>query len=337
MSLFDFAVTTIFAREFLEGSIIIGEYRTIILRSERSLAPGVEKEQALRSITTASLVAVLLALVVIAAIAIPLAVLSNSFDSTTSNIIEGISKIVAAISLMQLSLKLPKWLGVYGSMKKKKGVSEHNGQDGLTLRSIRFNVAWNIWREVAECGVFLIPFFLSGEGLKAIPLSAVIGSAVGLLIGVAIYIANHRLKDKVGLAIFAVLLLLFLSAGLFTNGCHKLESELGMTKQVWIIEDDFWSVNRLPMTILKPFGWNDSRTVLEIVCFWSSLFLGAVFHYRKYRLSPKIEPQDQEEGETPAVSELVPSDEGSDDTSELDEAENGEISPVEYPKTNPSL
>ncbi|GAX21736.1 hypothetical protein FisN_31Lh021 [Fistulifera solaris] len=283
-SLFDFAVTTIFAREFLEGSIIIGEYRTIVLRggTEQTLAPGLLPEDALAAITLAALVATGLALLVIAAIAIPLAVLSNEFDSTTSNIIEGVSKIVAGISLLQLSLKLPKFLGLYGSTKKR--VNHSNSSDGrLTLRSIHFNVAWNIWREVAECGVFLIPFFLAGEQLKAIPLSALIGSFIGLLVGVGIYVANQQLPNKTALALFGVLLLVFLAAGLFTGGCHKIELEVSSTPQVWELSNDFWSVDRLPMTILKPFGYNDSRTILEIACYWSCLFLAGVLHVCKYR------------------------------------------------------
>jgi hypothetical protein len=40
----------------------------------------------------------------------------------------------------------------------------------VTLGEIRFNVAWNILREVAECGVFLIPFLLEGTA-KAVSCS----------------------------------------------------------------------------------------------------------------------------------------------------------------------
>lgn len=284
--LFDFAVTTIFAREVLEGSIIIGEYRIIVLRGEK-LQAGVRKEDALREITLSALFATALALLVIAAIAIPLAVLSSTFNSKASNIIEGISKIVASICLLGLSLKLPKFLGVYGSTKHRDDDGEEN-EENLTIRSIRFNVAWNIWREVAECGVFLIPFFLSGEGLKAIPLSALIGSIVGLLCGIGIYWANKRFTNKVGLAIFSCVLLVILSAGLFSGGCHRMEQELGMTTQVWEIKGELWSARRLPMTIVKPFGYTDSRTLLQLLSFWGWLGLSALLHYRKYRRSPKI-------------------------------------------------
>lgn len=312
--LFDFAVITIFAREFLEGSIIIGEYRTIVLKGD-ALEDDVTKSEALREVFKASIAAIICALVVIACIAIPLALLSREFDNTTSNIIEGASKIVAAVCLLQLSLKLPKFLGIYGSCKASRrerstkeetddstqsGSDENSDSGKLTLRNIRFNVAWNIWREVAECGVFLIPFFLSGENLEAIPLSAVVGSMLGLAIGLLIYYANQKLNDKRGLAVFAVLLLLFLSAGLFTGGCHKLEVEVGATKQVWAIQGKFWSVNRLPMTIFKPFGYNNTRTVLEICCYWLWLIMGVGLHYRKYRRAVKL-AREEDDG-VPAVS-----------------------------------
>lgn len=337
--LFDFAVITIFAREFLEGSIIIGEYRTIILRGDSILEQGVTADDAFREITVSSLIATALALVVIAAIAIPLSILSHSFDDSTSKIIEGISKIVAGICLLQLSLKLPKFLGVYGSSKKSSSSSNvvvHDDDNNvvaevtsdssttLTLRSIRFNVMWNIWREVAECGVFLIPFFLSGDGLEAVPLSAVTGSIVGTWMGVSIYYANKTLTNKVSLTVFVALILMFLSSGLFTGGCHNLEMELGSTKQIWNIKGKFWDVHRLPMTVLKPFGYNDSRTVLEICCYWGWLALGALLHYRKYRRVPILVNNKNDNGE-PGEG-ISPKSKGIKDapTDDLNTAEYGE-------------
>lgn len=319
--IFDFAVATIFAREVLEGAIIIIEYRTVIIRGD-SLQAGIPKEDALREINVATAFAVALALVVIAAIAIPLAILSNDFDSTVSNIIEGISKIVAAICLLGLSLKIPKWLGVYGSKKKREGSEDSEASEqGLTLRSIRFNVAWNIWREVAECGIFLIPFFLTGDGLVAIPLSAAVGAIVGLLCGFGIFWANKKFTNKNGLAIFAVALLVVLSAGLFSGGCHKLEGELGETPTVWEIHGDFWSVNRLPMTIIKPFGYSDTRTVLQIVCYWCWLGLSALLHYHKYQICPKPEKEpaagaagDIEDGASQPEAEICTMDESEHST-----------------------
>jgi len=139
-NLLDFAVTTIFAREVLEGSIIIGQYRTIILRGSHTLAPGVSQDDALSEITIATMGATALALFVIACVAVPLGILSHELDTTTTYIIEGVSKIVAGISLLQLSLKIPKMLEIYASRKNQDG--EVLPESGLTLKNIRFNVAW---------------------------------------------------------------------------------------------------------------------------------------------------------------------------------------------------
>jgi hypothetical protein len=237
--LFDFAVITIFAREFLEGSIILGEYRTIIQRGGQDmLEDGVTQARALRAINMAAWVAIATALVMIAAIAIPLWALSRNFDDSTSKIIEGISKMVAGVCLLQLSLKLPKFLGVYGSTKHAKAspkgtrVCKHKDTDGtavsrspssdvaenegdaktqagntqvtlstvenpedasrqsqlpselkapadesireeigtkLSLRNMRFNVAWNIWREgtyIEYNSISLFPLGLLGSSKR---------------------------------------------------------------------------------------------------------------------------------------------------------------------------
>jgi high-affinity iron transporter len=164
------------------------------------------------AITVSALLAALVALIVTIAVAVPLALLSRDLDERIVELIEGISKLVAAVCILQLSLKIPKFLGVYASKKGDDGRTI-----GLSLQSIRFNVAWNIWREMAEIGVFLIPFFL-GEGAIAIPLSGLAGIAVGAMLGGLIYYANKAMKNKIWLAAFMAILLLMLSVGLFTMG-----------------------------------------------------------------------------------------------------------------------
>lgn len=285
VELFDFAVATIFAREVLEAALIIGEFRTIIFRAGNKLSEG-EQQRLLRGIRQATIIASILAVIICAAVAIPLAVLSKDFDTKTATIIEGVSKLVASICILQLSLKLPQWLGIYKSRKVHISDASIDTFD-LSLNSIRFNVAWNIWREVAECGVFLIPFFLNGEAALAIPLSAVVGSIVGFLVGWGIYYANGRMEKKGSLAVFSAGVLLLLSTGLFTSGCHKFEMVYGSTYVIWKLPE-FWGTDRLPMTIFKPFGYSDERTVLQMVCFWGWLIFGLLMHYRKWRITKEV-------------------------------------------------
>ena len=106
------------------------------------MAPGVTEKDALSAITVACMAATALALFVIACVAVPLAILSEELDTTTAYIIEGVSKVVAGISLLQLSLKIPKMLEIYGSCKTRNHDDDQNGETGLTLKNIRFNVAW---------------------------------------------------------------------------------------------------------------------------------------------------------------------------------------------------
>lgn len=292
-SLFNIAVATIFAREFLEGSLIIGNYRTAIIKQEDD--DEETKKEKLKNVNYAAAFATFVAVLVILAVAIPLGILSNELDERYVEIIEGVSKVVGAIAILQLSLKIPMWLGCYakvpllpwkkhismwcnGSFDEKKTEKDV----GITMKEIRFNVAWNIWREVAECGVFLIPFFLGGSA-KSIPLSALVGIAIALFLGIMIYIANFRMKSKFWVAFFMSGLMLFLSVGLFVGGLHEFEEVAGETRDVYVIENPNLSSKKLPMAILVPFGYSSSRTVLQICSFWLWLSFGCLLHFIKWR------------------------------------------------------
>lgn len=277
MKLFNFPITTIFAREVLEAALVVGQFRTVVLRSPEWEDPE-KRREGLRAITNAAIIASLVALVIVVAVSVPLVIKGNDLDPKIVQIIEGISKLVAAVCVGELSLKIPKWLGVYDSKKDKVALLESK----LTLGNIRFNVAWNLWREVAETGVYLIPFLLTDEW-TTIPLSGAVGIILSSILGYAIYYSNQQQKSMKWLAIITAATMGILSVGLFTGGCHEMEKALGMTHTVWTLDGDFWSTDRLPMTIFKPFGYSSSRTVLQMVAFWTWLILLVTLHYLKFR------------------------------------------------------
>lgn len=280
---------TIFAREILEGCIIIGQYRTVIFKSPEFQDPD-EQKAALRTVTMSALWASLAAVVLAASVTIGLYFAGKGFNNYTAEIIEGVSKVVAAICVLQLSGKVPKWLGLYANKKENaNGVVE-----GLDTRSIRFNVAWNLWREVAECGVFLIPYML-GDSARSIPVSAAIGSAVGIAGGFGTYWASNNMSTTTGLAFFLANLTGWLSVGLFMGGCHEFEEVWGMTPYIWKIDGSFWSHKNFPMVMLKPFGYTHKRTVLQFVTFWFWILLAFGYHYYKYQQSEKIRAERKSE------------------------------------------
>lgn len=150
MSLFDLGVATIFAREFLEGGIIVGNYRTVINKSDE--IEQEDKNRKLNAVSVAAAGASFVAVLMILIVGIPLGIASKNFDNRVAEIIEGVSKIVAAIAILGLSLKIPVWLGVYEKVPmlpwKRNKVKTDKKEELLSVREIRFNVAWNIWREV---------------------------------------------------------------------------------------------------------------------------------------------------------------------------------------------
>lgn len=287
-AVFNVAIATIFAREFLEGFIIIANYRTVIKKNEQWGEDT--KKKALREVTISASIAAFVAILVVMAVAIPLGIKSQDLNEKTVEIIEGVSKIVASLCILQLSVKIGCWLGIYWkvSIFPWKNKNWHKKEvEVLSFNEIRFNVAWNIWREVAECGVFLIPFFL-GTGAKAIPVSALVGTGISLVLGLIMYWGNNRLESKFWLFFFMSGIMFWLAVGLFTGGLHEFEEVYGMTGNVWTIENPNMDSSKFPMVIFKPFGYSSSRSVLQISAFWSAIFVGGLYHYLKYRATQVV-------------------------------------------------
>ena len=243
-----------------------------------------EKQRvALRAVNVSALWASIAAVILAAAVTIGLYFAGKDFNNYTAEIIEGISKLIAAVCVLQLSGKVPKWLGLYANAKENAdGVVE-----GLDTKSIKFNVAWNLWREVAECGVFLIPYML-GDSARSIPVSALIGTVVGLAGGYGTYWASANMSDPFNIAFFLVNLTGWLSVGLFMGGMHEFEEVWGMTPYIWKIGGRFWSHKEFPMVMFKPFGYTHKRTVLQFVTFWIWIGLSFGYHYFKWNQSQKI-------------------------------------------------
>ncbi len=224
--------------------------------------------------------------------AIVLHLVSEDLDENIIKVIEGVSKVVAAIFILQFSYKLPKWLGVYAAPKK----DYHSKIDGLSIRSIKFNIAWNLWREVAECGAFLIPFFLGGAS-RSIPVSGIVGTVVGAASGVGIFWASNHMSNTGRLAFFLAAVTGLLSVGLFTGGCHMFELVWGETPLVWELNGKFWDNKKLPMTLFKPFGYSHTRTVLQICCFWGWMILLVSIHYYKWKQSRRYLAENASNGD----------------------------------------
>ncbi|KAG8463441.1 hypothetical protein KFE25_004952 [Diacronema lutheri] len=309
----EIGVIAIFAREFLEAAIIIGQFRTIIFKSSLD---GERQKRANKIVWASAAVAFMIAFVMILITGIALGAANKNFSMVAAEIIEGVSKVVAAFAILLLSLKVPKWLGLYDATPDVEA-EEHAKQgafiaawvgcikmfdpnDPLEPSALKFNVGWNIWREMAEIGAFLFPYFLrDNQNPLLIPASAAVGIAVALVLGGFIYWANGRFSNKVPLAVFMATLTGWLATGLFTGGCHEFEEavyfdcleksgvDCRMTPVVFEIgakgsSGRFWRHWELPMTIFKPFGYSKYPTALMIAAFWSFFVVACGTHYWQY-------------------------------------------------------
>lgn len=294
---FNVAITSLFAREFLEGAVIIVNYRTAIANTEHW--DNTMKQEAMREVTKSATFATVLAVVIVGAVAAVLSIFSRHLNDNVIDIILGVSFLVAAVCILQLSLKIPVWLGMYEKVSiipcKRKSPEDQEESEvvGVTLSEIRFNVTWNILREVAECLLFLIPFVLGGTA-KAVPLSALAGILIAMILGFLMHIALQHMQSKFWLALFMALFTGIFSAALFTASAHDFETVAGRTPVVWEIQTPALNSELFPMAVFEPFGYSSTYTALMVACFSSWSLLGFVLHLLKYRVSKKYRGRRQE-------------------------------------------
>jgi len=91
--LFNLPVATIFAREFLEAAIIIGNYRAIILTSNDFKE---NRAEALKCVNRSYIYATLIAILVVVAVALSIGLVSGQINDEVIDVIEGVSKVIAA-------------------------------------------------------------------------------------------------------------------------------------------------------------------------------------------------------------------------------------------------
>mmetsp|Transcript_47853 Transcript_47853/g.91486 ORF Transcript_47853/g.91486 Transcript_47853/m.91486 type:complete len:296 (-) Transcript_47853:185-1072(-) len=275
VELFAVPVAMIFAREFLEAGIILTNFRTVVQRMESW--DEEKKAVMMKVVYQGAAAACAVALVMLIILGAVLGAVGKKMDNAVAELVEGASKLVASICIAQFSLKIPKWLGIYTSNKHKDAEAE--AEAWLSPKSVFFNVSWNIWREMAEIGVFLIPYFLDDE-MEKVPVSAVVGLLIAAVLGVLIYIANEKLENKNHLAFWMAGLMGLLAVGLFTGGCHEFEEVLGETDHIFSFGFD--------CPPLKIFGFAQSPTLLTTIAWWFFAIVLCALHMYKYSESRKM-------------------------------------------------
>lgn len=159
--------------------------------------------------------------------------------------------VTSAVVIFFISYKTPKWIGVYWSNKHDYGEPV-----GTTIKHLRFNVQWSIWRHFGQIYFISLLFFCGAPPIK-IPLSAFCGIGVGFIISFFVYLGRTKLQEqKKKVAILLASLISIASAIAFSSGCWYIQ-------QVWGLERQ-----------------NDD--MLTLGSFLSWLFLAAMVHVAMY-------------------------------------------------------
>lgn len=251
------AMLSIFAMLVPQLSIEIAEFRVQLATSWNEDADKLK--EGLSAISRYSCIAIVVAVLVNVGTAAAVALTTQHLDERMLAIITGLSRLLAAVYSFFISVKVPKWLGVYHTTK-----SLHGSQVGRCLRELKFNLVWNLWGHFTEVYFFLIMFY-NGVTAATIPLSAVIGIAIGFAISCGIYLGRTRFKEhKVKIAAVMSTILSILSSLATASGC------------IWI--QTVWGRD---MT--------QNEIILGVVAFvlWFLVQLGV--HYLQWKISQRVQ------------------------------------------------
>ncbi len=245
--------------------------------------------------------AVLLAFATMAAILIPLHYLQQPVAIggwQAIEVVEGISKLVASASLLRLSLRLPGWLGV--GANPASATTSHG--------ELAFQVAWNVWRQTCEVGVYLVPIFLRypfTDHILTIPLSSLAGVGIGVGIGLVVhallrFLARRELPRAQ--AALACVLSGWLSCGLFSRAMHDFERAVAVSYPTHLptatlfrlpgcngaatpgcayphgYRGMLWSETAFPMCLIVPIGYAHGPTIVQLASFWACFLVHALLH-----------------------------------------------------------
>ncbi len=78
-------------------------------------------------------------------------ILTHPLDNRTNQFVVGVSQVFAAIVFLMMSIHVPQWFGIYHSNKNTM-ISYSSG------RGIRFNLTWNLWKQIFSMYFFALYF-----------------------------------------------------------------------------------------------------------------------------------------------------------------------------------
>lgn len=232
--IFSWAIFTLFAWLVPHVSIEIGEFYRALRKSPDWT--GDRLAEGFKSIRTASIQAISRAMILITFSAALISTPTLQLDSRMVAIIYGLSHILGAVVVFEMSYKFPEWLEVYDVHKRKdvKNVRKN-------LKALEFRVRACIFWQFAQMYFMLLPYFCGmRRGSGAI--SGLAGIAFGFLIDVCVYVGKRKFEEegrkKLMFLAAMIFVALLICAFLFSSGLYYIDTVWGIDTSKFYVHLD---------------------------------------------------------------------------------------------------
>lgn len=268
----DSTITAIMVRELLEGAVFCVTHIGAVVKNP--VLTINEKKRSLRVLIPAIFSGVSIGLLISIFVGISLIYAVGDQTSTKYGIEvgEGVSRLIGALFVTDLALKLPKWFKI--SKSRPSEDQSDVRKDFLATRwEMGFSLWWNVLRESIEGGTLTAVAVILSKASEV-----ALGNSVGLAIGIACILGlGFGLGGKYVNAKFFGLLAAFfaqvLAVGLWTGSARAFEEVYGLntagneeagSKMIYNYEDTPYGDS---LTILEFLGFSYSLTALTLSVF----------------------------------------------------------------------
>jgi len=252
-------------REGLEASLIVAILLTYLSKTNR------KQDARYVWIGTASAVVACL----IAGIAVHIVV--SGLNGKVEMAVEGTIALVAAAVLTQM---------IFWMRKNSQQLSaELRAKVDKSAKTALFTIAFvAVVREGLETVLFLLSAETTSASGASVVLGGLIGLAVSVVLGVAIFAGGRKVNLKQFFNVTAVLLIMF-AAGLAGKAVHEYRELIGwengwLVQPAWDIKNGIWASGTFYDFMKGFFGWHYAAENIRVITYFAFL-LPTLYFYRK--------------------------------------------------------
>ena len=252
-------------REGLEASLIVAILLTYLSKTDR--------KQDARYVWFGTASAVVACL--IAGTAIYLAV--SGLNGKVEQAVEGTIALAAAAVLTQM---------IFWMRKNSSNLSsELRAKVDASAKTALFTIAFvAVVREGLETVLFLLSAETTSASGASVVVGGLIGLAVSVILGVAVFAGGRKVNLKQFFNITAVLLIMF-AAGLAGKAVHEYRELIGwengwLVQPAWEVTSGIWSTGTFYDFMKGFFGWHYAAENIRVITYFAFL-LPTLYFYRK--------------------------------------------------------